>query len=122
MTLLELDLIPMSGIPGVLNIGPAFKISAEADAVLSANVDLSVDIDFGLVDAKVYFPNSTGLSGQFNKLDSSGKCPVITPTTLLRTDGRLRSPTLRESERLERPPHPISRCARNRPLPASGER
>ncbi|RPD56302.1 hypothetical protein L227DRAFT_553834 [Lentinus tigrinus ALCF2SS1-6] len=69
-TLLEVNLIPMTGIPGILDIGPALKILAEADAFLSANVDLSVDIAYAITDARLPFPVVADRAGSFD-LDAS---------------------------------------------------
>ena len=55
----------------MVNIGPAFKVYAEADATLNAHVNMSVGIEYALIDAKLYFPDTTGLSGSFNPVESS---------------------------------------------------
>ncbi len=52
-------------------IGPAIKFSAQADAILDANVDLSVDMAYAITDAKLYFPDGP-TSGNFN-FDNSSK-------------------------------------------------
>ncbi|KAF7303590.1 hypothetical protein MIND_00588300 [Mycena indigotica] len=58
--------IPGLDFPGILTIGPSFKVQAQATATLDVGVDLSVDLSYCISGAKFFYPPSP-----FNK--NSGK-------------------------------------------------
>ncbi|KAJ7058958.1 hypothetical protein C8F01DRAFT_284946 [Mycena amicta] len=64
--------IPGLDFPGILTIGPTFKISAQATATLDANVDAKIVLAYNVANAKLFFPHSDSLTsgGDFNPADS----------------------------------------------------
>ncbi|KAJ7246995.1 hypothetical protein C8J57DRAFT_1021980, partial [Mycena rebaudengoi] len=48
--------IPGLSFPGILEIGPTFKIQAQATAALDINVDLKVDLSWCISGAKLFYP------------------------------------------------------------------
>ncbi|KAJ7143851.1 hypothetical protein C8R44DRAFT_759017 [Mycena epipterygia] len=64
--------IPGLDFPGILTIGPTFKIQAQATGTLDANVDAKVVLAYSIQDAKLFFPKSDSLTsgGTFNPADS----------------------------------------------------
>ncbi|KAI0716143.1 hypothetical protein C8T65DRAFT_828365 [Cerioporus squamosus] len=82
----QIQLIPMTGIPGLLSIGPAFTVYGEADATLSANVDLSVDMTYSLANAKLYFPNTSETTGDF---DSTGSGLQLSASPSAAAEGKV---------------------------------
>lgn len=68
--------IPGLDFPGILTIGPTFKIQAQATGTLDANVDAKVVLAYSIQDAKLFFPKSDSLTsgGTFNPADSRVSC------------------------------------------------
>ncbi|KAJ7150476.1 hypothetical protein C8R43DRAFT_494845 [Mycena crocata] len=64
--------IPGLDFPGILTIGPTFKVQAQATAELDVNVDAKVVLAYKIQDAKLFFPKSDSLKsgGNFNPADS----------------------------------------------------
>ncbi|KAJ7474870.1 hypothetical protein FB451DRAFT_1246877 [Mycena latifolia] len=64
--------IPGLDFPGILTIGPTFKIQAQATASLDVNVDAKVVLAYHVENAKLFFPKSDSLTsgGTFNPADS----------------------------------------------------
>ncbi|KAJ7087908.1 hypothetical protein B0H15DRAFT_736963, partial [Mycena belliarum] len=64
--------IPGLDFPGILTIGPTFKIQAQATASLDVNVDATVVLAYRIDNAKLFFPRSDSLKsgGNFNPADS----------------------------------------------------
>ncbi|KAJ7708197.1 hypothetical protein B0H17DRAFT_1031883 [Mycena rosella] len=64
--------IPGLDFPGILTIGPTFKIQAQATATLDVNVDAKVVLAYHVENAKLFFPKSDSLTsgGTFNPADS----------------------------------------------------
>ncbi|KAF8073317.1 hypothetical protein FPV67DRAFT_1409522 [Lyophyllum atratum] len=50
--------IPGLDFPGVLSIGPTFKILGQATATLDVDVDMKVDLSYDVQGAKLFFPPS----------------------------------------------------------------
>ncbi|KAK7457178.1 hypothetical protein VKT23_010477 [Stygiomarasmius scandens] len=70
--------IPGLDFPGILTLGPSFKIQGQATANLDIDADLSIDLAYHVADAKLFFPPSddASSSGNFNPLDSPLKLSV----------------------------------------------
>lgn len=65
LTLFELG-IPGLSFPGILTIGPSFKISADAKASLELDVDMKLDLAHNITNGHLVFPpqaNSTQTNG-----------------------------------------------------------
>ncbi|KAJ7438099.1 hypothetical protein B0H11DRAFT_2105656 [Mycena galericulata] len=64
--------IPGLDFPGILSIGPTFKVQAQATASLDVNVDATVVLAYTMSGAKLFFPKSSTLTsgGTFNPADS----------------------------------------------------
>ncbi|RDB30203.1 hypothetical protein Hypma_010439 [Hypsizygus marmoreus] len=67
LTLFQLG-IPGLDFPGILTIGPTFKVLGQATATLDINVDMTVDVSYNINQAKLFFPPSPNHpgSGIFN--------------------------------------------------------
>ncbi|KAJ7438102.1 hypothetical protein B0H11DRAFT_594503 [Mycena galericulata] len=50
--------IPGLDFPGILSIGPQFKIQADVSATLDIDLDLTVDLSYCISDAKLFYPPS----------------------------------------------------------------
>ncbi|KAJ7202155.1 hypothetical protein GGX14DRAFT_654943, partial [Mycena pura] len=50
--------IPGLDFPGILTIGPSFKVQAQATATLDVDVDLTVDLSYCIDNAKLFYPPS----------------------------------------------------------------
>ncbi|KAF9451431.1 hypothetical protein P691DRAFT_773101 [Macrolepiota fuliginosa MF-IS2] len=48
--------------PGILTLGPTFKINGQALATVDVDVNLNVDLAYTLTNAKLFFPKSSTLS------------------------------------------------------------
>ncbi|KAG6857113.1 hypothetical protein H0H87_009238 [Tephrocybe sp. NHM501043] len=66
--------IPGLDFPGVLTLGPSFKILGKTTATLDVDVDMVVDLSYSVDDAKLFFPPSANhkSGGPF----STGKVPL----------------------------------------------
>ncbi|KAJ7246984.1 hypothetical protein C8J57DRAFT_1359761 [Mycena rebaudengoi] len=64
--------IPGLDFPGILTIGPTFKIQAQATASLDVDVDMKVVLAYKVEGAKLFFPKSDSLTsgGNFGPNDS----------------------------------------------------
>ncbi|KAF7325034.1 hypothetical protein MKEN_00545900 [Mycena kentingensis (nom. inval.)] len=64
--------IPGLSFPGILTIGPSFKIQAQAIATLDVEMDLDVDLSYCISNAKLFYPPSPyhNNSGSFSPNNS----------------------------------------------------
>lgn len=53
--------IPGLDIPGILTVGPSFKVDALTTATLDVDVDLQVGLSYNINNAKLFFPPSSQL-------------------------------------------------------------
>ncbi|KAJ3482999.1 hypothetical protein NLI96_g6615 [Meripilus lineatus] len=75
--------IPGLDIPGILSIGPVFKVNVEANGTADANVDLDVDLSYTVSNAKIFFPPQHGSSsGGFTPADTNLKLSVAPNASL----------------------------------------
>ncbi|KAI0032433.1 hypothetical protein K488DRAFT_70636 [Vararia minispora EC-137] len=75
LTLLDVPLPGFVGIPGVLDIGPTFRIVANADLNLGVGVDTVLGLSYAVDNATLVFPPTAGASsGNFS--------PANTPLSL----------------------------------------
>ncbi|KZV75520.1 hypothetical protein PENSPDRAFT_748414 [Peniophora sp. CONT] len=63
ITLLDLPLPGGIVIPGILQLGPAFKVVASANAVLGTAIDTTVGLSYKVKNATLVFPPDQGPSG-----------------------------------------------------------
>jgi hypothetical protein len=68
--------IPGLDFPGILTIGPSFKINAQAKAGLDVGIDMVVDLNYQVKGAKLFFPSSA------NHASGGGFTPGDTPLKL----------------------------------------
>ncbi|KAK7457234.1 hypothetical protein VKT23_010536 [Stygiomarasmius scandens] len=70
--------IPGLDFPGILTLGPSFKIQGQATANLDIDAQLSVDLAYHVENAKLFFPPSDDATsdGGFSPLDSPLKLSV----------------------------------------------
>ncbi|KAF7296604.1 hypothetical protein HMN09_01068000 [Mycena chlorophos] len=54
--------LPGLDFPGVLSVGPTFKVSAVAGASLDIDMDATITLDYNIANAKLFFPKSTSVS------------------------------------------------------------
>ncbi|KAF9471862.1 hypothetical protein BDN70DRAFT_526087 [Pholiota conissans] len=73
--------LPGLDFPGILTLGPSFKVDAQAKALLDVNVDMSVGLNYKIDNAQLVFPPSAkeASKGAFNIGD--------TPLTLSASSG-----------------------------------
>ncbi|KAF7289296.1 hypothetical protein MIND_01391300 [Mycena indigotica] len=64
--------LPGLDFPGLITLGPTFKVQAQAKAQLDANVDAKIVLAYKVDNAKLFFPRSDSLKsgGNFNPADS----------------------------------------------------
>ncbi|KAJ3479391.1 hypothetical protein NLI96_g9099 [Meripilus lineatus] len=75
--------IPGLDIPGILSIGPVFKVNVEAKGTATANVDLNVDLSYSVQNAQVFFPPQHGTSsGNFTPADTNLNLSIAPNATL----------------------------------------
>ncbi|KAF8186252.1 hypothetical protein BJ912DRAFT_467768 [Pholiota molesta] len=88
LTLFEVG-VPGLDFPGILTIGPSFKIDAQATAKLDLGVDLTVGLNYNINGAQLVFPPNSGATqnqGAFNIGDTPLKLsapPSVTATGTL---------------------------------------
>ncbi|THU98962.1 hypothetical protein K435DRAFT_828282 [Dendrothele bispora CBS 962.96] len=70
--------VPGLDFPGILTLGPSFKIQGQATANLDIDANLSVDLAYHVDNAKLFFPPSddAASNGGFSPLDSPLKLSV----------------------------------------------
>ncbi|KAG5638044.1 hypothetical protein H0H81_002164 [Sphagnurus paluster] len=66
--------IPGLDFPGILTVGPTFKIMGQATASMDVNVDMTVDLSYTVTDAKLFFP--PGSNQQNGGTFSAGNSPL----------------------------------------------
>lgn len=71
ITLFEVG-IPGLDFPGILSVGPSFKILGQAKASMDVEADMKVNIAYNVKDAKLFFPSSQEQKsgGAFDPADS----------------------------------------------------
>ncbi|THU93422.1 hypothetical protein K435DRAFT_191536 [Dendrothele bispora CBS 962.96] len=77
---IDLYEVSITGIdfPGILTLGPSFKIQAQATADLNMGANLSIDLAYQAENAKLFFPpsNEASSNATFSPLDSPLKLSV----------------------------------------------
>ncbi|KAK7049915.1 hypothetical protein VNI00_005345 [Paramarasmius palmivorus] len=70
--------VPGLDFPGILTLGPSFKVQGQAKATLDIDADVTVNLAYSVDDAKLFFPKSQNQKsgGAFTPVDSPLKLSV----------------------------------------------